>query len=119
MKFSESHEWIKATDGIGTVGITNFAQKELGEIVHVELPKVGDHVEVGQEVAVVESTKAAVDICSPASGVIEEINPAIVENPSLINKDPQIEGWLFKIKLSKVNELEDLLDHVQYLALMR
>lgn len=119
MKFSETHEWIKAKEGIGIVGITNFAQKELGEIVHIELPKVGDQVEVGQEIAVVESTKAAVDITSPASGTITEINPAVVENPSLINKDPQIEGWLFKIKLSKTAELEELLDHVQYLALMR
>lgn len=119
MKFSETHEWITESEGLGKVGITNFAQTELGEVVHVELPKVGDRVEVGQEVAVVESTKAAVDITSPASGEVIEINPAVVEDPSLINKDPQIAGWLFKLKLSKMKELEELLDHVQYLALMR
>ena len=116
MRFTESHEWVSQD---GSVGITTHARKELGEIVYVELPKVGQVVEAGEEVAVVESTKAAVDICAPVSGEIIEVNEKLASDASLINKDPQETGWLFKLKISKTEQVKELLDHVQYLALIR
>lgn len=119
MKFTESHEWVDVHVGVGTVGITSHAQKELGEIVYVEFPEVGTVVQAGDEVAVIESTKAAIDISSPVSGEIVEVNQALKTNPDLINKSPQAEGWLFKVRVSNTAQLEKLLDHLQYLTLIR
>ncbi len=118
MKFTESHEWISVEAGIGTVGITQPAQVELGEVVHLELPVIGKSVKAGEEVAVLESTKAAADIYSPVSGEIVEINRDLVNFVEKINRSPELEGWLFKIKLTNPAELDRLLDHEQYLALM-
>jgi glycine cleavage system H protein len=106
MKYTESHEWIE-TDG--RVGISTHAQKELGEIVHVELPEVGRHVEAGEEIAVIESTKAAADIYTPVSGVVTAVNEDAKNNPALINSDPEGKGWLYQMEVSKPLELEDLL----------
>lgn len=92
-----SHEWISED---GKVGITKEAQKELGEIVYVELPKVGQEIKKGEEIAVLESTKAAVDIYSPASGRITQVNRALEEDPSLINSTPESDGWLYQIETS-------------------
>ncbi len=114
MKFTETHEWIQVNGDIGTVGITEHAQKELGEVVYVELPAVGKQAKAGQEIAVLESTKAAADIYSPVSGEIVEVN----QMPP-INSSPEKEGWLFKIKLSDPDDLKSLLDRKQYLELVK
>lgn len=118
MKFTESHEWIEVEGGIGTVGVTEHAQKELGEVVFVELPQVGRFVGAGEEVAVLESTKAAADIYSPVSGEIVSVNLPLRENLEMLNNAPQAAGWLFKIKLSKASEVETLLDSKQYANLI-
>lgn len=110
IKFSKTHEWIEVIDGVGTVGVSNFAQKELGDIVYVELPIVGKTVQAGQEAAVLESTKAAADVYSPVSGMIVETNQLLKERSELINTSPQGQGWIFKIKLSHPEELEILRD---------
>ncbi|MBS0653387.1 MAG: glycine cleavage system protein GcvH [Verrucomicrobia bacterium] len=117
MKFTETHEWINVEDGIGTVGITHHAQQELGEVVYIELPAVGKMVKAGEEVAVLESTKAAADIYSPVSGEIVEINQRLHDFIHEINQMAQTQGWLFKVRVSHPAELEKLLSHEQYLEL--
>ena len=119
MKFTESHEWIAVENAIGTVGITDIAQKELGEIVYVELPSVGRRVAAGQEIAVLESTKAAADIYSPVSGEIVEINQKLLDFVQNINKSAERDGWLFKIKLSHPKELDELLTREEYLETVK
>lgn len=114
MKFTESHEWIAFTNGVGTVGVTNHAQHELGDIVYVELPKVGKEVKAGEEAAVLESTKAAADVYSPVSGTIVEVNSALNEASELVNRSPEAEGWLFKIRLKNPQELDALMDAGTY-----
>src|SRR5688500_16653619 len=106
MKFTESHEWIEVHSNVGVVGITDYAQKELDDIVYIELPKVGKHVKAGEEAAVLESTKAAADVYSPVSGTIIEVNQSLVTASELVNRSPEKEGWLFKIKLSDPQELD-------------
>lgn len=98
--YTETHEWVEIEEGIGTVGITDYAQKELGGIVYVELPEVGKSVKEGEEAAVLESTKAAADVYSPVSGTIHMVNSSLNENPGLINNSPEHDGWIFKVKLS-------------------
>jgi glycine cleavage system H protein len=110
MKFSDSHEWVNNQDGIASVGITDHAQHELGDIVFIEMPQIGKMVKKGMEVAVLESTKAASDVYSPVSGEIVEVNLALKETPELINEFPESKGWLFKIKLSDESELMALMD---------
>jgi glycine cleavage system H protein len=119
MKFTESHEWILVEHGIGTVGITEHAQKELGSVVYVELPTVGKTVRAGEEIAVLESTKAAADIYAPVSGKILAVNESLKEQCSAINLDPEKAGWLFKIQLSEKSEVDQLLDKQEYLKLIR
>lgn len=115
MKFTESHEWIQeGPDHVATVGVSQFAQKELGDIVYVELPQVGKVIKAGQEAAVLESTKAAADVYTPASGTILEVNHALSQSPELINQDPEKQGWIFKIKLSDPTELGALMDRASY-----
>jgi glycine cleavage system H protein len=118
MRFTESHEWIKVENGVGTVGITDHAQKELGEVVYVELPAVGKRVKAGEEVAVLESTKAAADIYSPVSGEIVEINQKLGDFIHQINSAAESEGWLFKIKLADHAETENLLKKEVYFSLV-
>jgi glycine cleavage system H protein len=118
MKFTESHEWIEVVGDLGTVGITQQAQKELGEVVHVELPIIGKMVVAGEEIAVLESTKAAADIYSPVSGEIIAINQKLTDFSEMINKDPESAGWLFKIRCTKPEELEKLLNRKEYLTLV-
>ncbi len=118
MKYTDSHEWIHFEEEASTVGISEHAQKELGEIVYVQLPVVGQRVEAGEEIAVLESTKAAADIYSPASGEIVAINERAKENPSLLNTSPEKDGWLFKIAIADASELDSLLDHQQYRQLI-
>lgn len=118
MRFTESHEWIRVENGIGTVGITDYAQRELGEVVYVELPAVGKHIEAGEEIAVLESTKAAADIYAPVSGEVVEINQKLCDFIHHINTSAESEGWLFKVKLTSPAELESLLEKEQYLEMV-
>ena len=115
MKYTESHEWIDLEDNIGTVGVTDYAQKELGDIVYVELPEVGTEVNAGDEVAVLESTKAAADIYAPVGGTIVEVNKALNDKPEEINQSPMEDGWLFKIEIQKMEELDQLMNEPEYL----
>lgn len=114
MKFTESHEWILVENGIGRVGISQHAQKELGEIVYVELPEVGKTVQAGKEAAVLESTKAAADVYSPVSGIITEVNSELQTCPDLINSSPEKNGWIFSVQLNNPQELESLMDQTAY-----
>lgn len=114
MKFTDSHEWIHQKDNVGTVGVSNHAQKELGDIVYVELPQVGKQVKAGQEAAVLESTKAAADVYSPVSGTIVEVNTLLNADSGLVNQSPENEGWLFKVELSAPEELSKLMDKDAY-----
>ena len=118
MKYSESHEWVVIEEEAATVGISDHAQKELGEVVFIQLPSVGDQLQAGQEAVVLESTKAAADIYSPVSGSITAVNTKLNEDPSLLNRSPEEEGWLFKIALDNLDELEPLLERSQYLQLI-
>lgn len=114
MKYTETHEWITVQNDVGTVGITNHAQHELGDIVYVELPKVGKAVRKGQEAAVLESTKAAADVYAPVSGTITAVNDALAQTPELVNTASEDTGWLFKIKLDNKDEMGGLMDLSAY-----
>jgi len=116
--YTESHEWLQIKGTVGTVGITDYAQNELGEIVYIELPKVGDKVMAGQEVCVLESTKAAADVYAPISGKIVAVNDRLKANPSDINKTAETTGWFFQIEPSNLKELDHLLNEKHYLALI-
>ena len=114
LKYTKSHEWVRVSGDLATVGITDHAQHELTDIVFVELPDPGRKVRAGDACAVVESVKTASDIYSPVSGEILEINKAVVDNPALVNKEPHTGGWFFKIKLSSPTELNALLSPEAY-----
>lgn len=108
--FTKEHEWIRVEGDTGTVGITDHAQGQLGDIVFVEVPETGRAVEKGGEAAVVESVKAASDVYAPVSGEIVEGNAALADEPSLVNSDPEGQGWFFKLRLSDPSQLEGLMD---------
>ena len=112
--FTEEHEWIDVDGDTATVGITDFAQGQLGDVVFVEVPEAGRHVAQGGEAAVVESVKAASDVYAPISGEVVEGNQALVDDPALVNSDPEGEGWFFKLRLSDTGELNDLMNADQY-----
>ena len=114
--FTKEHEWIRLEGDTATVGITNFAQAQLGDIVFVEVPEAGREVTQGGDAAVVESVKAASDVYAPVSGQVIEGNPALSDDPSLVNSDPEGEGWFFKLRLSDNSQLDDLMDAEQYKA---
>lgn len=118
MRFTESHEWIKLQGKTGIVGITHHAQKELGDIVFVELPKVGAKVKKGDEVCVLESTKAAADVYAPVSGKITAVNEALKKGPSFINQSAESDGWLFQIEVENPSEVEKLLSRSEYETLI-
>ena len=113
-RFAKSHEWALAGDGVATVGISDYAQKEISDIVFVELPKTGAKVEQGKACAVIESVKAAADFYAPVSGEVVAVNDAIVDNPALVNQAPHGAGWFFKIRMSKPAELSALMDFESY-----
>ncbi len=114
-KFTDDHEWARMDDGsVVTVGITAFAQDQLGEVVFVELPKVGSSVGQGDEAAVVESVKAAGEVKSPVSGEIVAVNEALVDNPALVNEDPVGEGWFYKVKVEDDSEFASLMEQTAY-----
>jgi glycine cleavage system H protein len=108
MKYTESHEWISLEGRVGIVGITRHAQGELGDVVYVELPKIGQHLQMGDVACVLESTKAAVDIYAPVSGKVISVNESLRNNPSLVNTAAEKEGWLFQVELSNLAEWEQL-----------
>ena len=112
--YSEEHEWITIEGNTGTVGITDFAQEQLGDIVFAEVTKANEEVTKDEEVAVVESVKAASDIFSPVSGLISEVNVLLEDAPETINSDPLDNGWIFKITITNPNELDDLMDLDSY-----
>ncbi|MEM6430135.1 MAG: glycine cleavage system protein GcvH [Deinococcota bacterium] len=114
LKYRDSHEWSKLDDGIITVGITDFAQDALGDVVFVELPEVGDNVSIGDSIAVVESVKTASDIYAPASGEILEVNSALEASPEQVNESPYGDGWMFKLRLSDPSQLDSMLDAATY-----
>lgn len=119
LRYSEEHEWVSVEGNVATVGISDFAQEQLGDVVFVELPEVGAEVAVGEQVAVVESVKAASEVFSPVSGEVVEVNDAIVEEPAGVNGDAEGDGWFFKIKLSDPTELDDLMDPKAYAAFVK
>jgi len=112
--FTREHEWVRVEGGTATVGITDHAQEALGDIVFTEVPAAGKQLGKGQEAAVVESVKAASDVYSPVSGEVVEGNQAVVDDPALVNSDPEGEGWFFKVKLSDSGELDGLMDEGSY-----
>jgi glycine cleavage system H protein len=114
--YTEEHEWIRVEGDEATVGITDFAQGQLGDIVFVELPEAGRRVTKGGEAAVVESVKAASDVYAPVDGEIVEPNPALGDDPSLVNSDPEGEGWFFRLRLSDESQLDGLMDSDAYKA---
>jgi len=115
-RFTEDHEWISydSDSKLGTVSITDYAQKQLGDVVFVELPPVGSSVTFGEPMGAVESVKAASDICAPASGIVKEVNPELAEKPALLNSSPEDKGWLCKIEVSDASEIEKLLTAEDY-----
>jgi glycine cleavage system H protein len=118
LKFTKDHEWLRIEGEIATVGITPYAQEQLGDLVFVELPQAGRTLEMGGAAAVVESVKAASDVYSPISGEVSEANESIVQEPSLVNSDPMGKGWLFKLRIANAAEIEGLMDEAAYKSLI-
>jgi len=114
LKYTEEHEWVMVEDDVVTVGITDFAQDQLGDVVFVELPAVGTRVEAGKPFGVVESVKAVSDVYAPVSGEVVEINEELPDSPETINTSPYEDGWMIKIKLSDVDELDGLMNVEDY-----
>ena len=118
LKFTDDHEWLRIESDAAVVGITDFAQGQLGDLVFVELPKMGAAVKKGDPIAVVESVKVASDVYAPADGEIVEVNEAVVGEPQLVNTDPMGKGWFFKLKLSAPAQLEEMKSEAEYQALV-
>ena len=114
LRFTPEHEWIRVDGDIGIVGITNFAQQQLGDIVFVEQPALGSQVEKGTQAAVVESVKAASEVYAPVSGEVIAVNDTLAEEPGLVNSSAEDDGWFFKVRMTDVSELESLLDKAAY-----
>jgi glycine cleavage system H protein len=112
--YTEEHEWVRVEVDVATVGVTDFAQGQLGDVVFVEVPEAGKQLVKGGEAAVVESVKAASDVYAPVSGEVTEGNQALVDDPSLVNSDPEGEGWFFRLRLSDASQLEGLMDAEAY-----
>jgi glycine cleavage system H protein len=112
--FTKEHEWVRVEGDTATVGISDHAQEQLGDIVFAEVPEAGRRVSKGQEAAVVESVKAASDVYAPVSGEVTEGNQAVADDPSLVNSDPEGQGWFFKLKLDNPSELDGLMDEGAY-----
>jgi len=118
-RFTKDHEWIRVEGGIGTVGITDHAQDQLGDIVFVEVPEVGRKAKRAEAVAVVESVKAASDVFSPISGEVTEVNADLAANPALVNEDAEGKAWFFKLKIADESELAGLMDRAAYEAFVK
>lgn len=116
--YSETHEWVRVEDGIAIVGVTDFAQKEMGEITYVDCPDVDDELSRGSEFGALESVKASSDLYSPVSGQVVEVNEAVVDSPELVNQDA-FENWIIKVCMSNPSELDSLMDAATYKALIK
>ncbi len=114
LRYTTEHEWVRVEDDIAVLGVTDFAQKELGEVVFVELPEVGHVFDAGDEIGTIESVKAVAEVFSPLAGEIVEINESLKDDPELINEDPHGDGWLVKIKYSASSDFDDLMDAEEY-----
>jgi glycine cleavage system H protein len=114
LRFNKDHEWVRIEGDEAVIGITDYAQTQLGDIVHVELPEVGKRVEQGNEAATVESVKAASELYAPLSGEVTGVNAALADEPTKINADPMGEGWFFKLKLKDAKELDGLMEEAAY-----
>ena len=114
VKYTKEHEWIRIDGDIATIGISEYAQEQLGEIVFVEFPEAGTPLEKGSEAAVIESVKAASEVYAPASGEVTESNPDLDADPGKVNADATGEGWLYKMKITDAGELDDLMDEDEY-----
>jgi len=114
LKYTKDHEWIRVEDGTGVIGITDYAQGELGDVVFLELPVAGTKVEQGKQFGTIEAVKTVSDIFAPVSGEIVEINSALKDSPELVNKEPYSGGWMVKIKIENKSELSNLLDAAKY-----
>jgi glycine cleavage system H protein len=112
--YTPTHEWIELNGKEGVSGVTAHAQKELGEVVYISLPEVGREVQAGQEIVILESTKAAADIYAPVSGIITEVNTKVKETPDLLNQYPESDGWIYKISLTRPEELSILMSRDNY-----
>ena len=115
LKYSETHEWVKIEDGIAIIGVTDFAQKEMGDITYVDMPAEEDEVNAGEEFGALESVKASSDLISPVSGEVCEVNAELEDSPDLINSDPYA-NWIIKVKISDESELDALMDAAAYAA---
>ncbi len=114
LKYTQQHEWARPADGTAVVGLSDYAQDKLGEIVFVELPDVGAEVEAGKSAAVIESVKAVADLYAPVDGKVTEVNEALLDQPEVINQDPYGEGWVFKVEVKDESQLDKLMDKPAY-----
>ena len=114
LKYSEEHEWVRVKDSVATIGITDYAQGELGDLVFIELPSLGDEAEQSESLGTIEAVKAVSDLFSPVSGKVLEVNENLADDPETVNRDPYGDGWIVKIELSDPSELDDLLDATAY-----
>jgi len=114
LKYTKDHEWARVTGSRATVGITEFAQEQLGDVVYVELPKVGDEIKKGEPFGVVESTKAVSELFAPVSGKIVEVNTPLNDSPDAINHDPYEEGWMIQVEVSNTKDLDGLMNAAEY-----
>lgn len=114
LKYSKEHEWVRLEGDVATVGISNFAQEQLGDVVFVELPEVGKQVVQNGDAAVVESVKAASEVYAPLTGEIVEVNAALEDDPELVNQSPTGDGWFMKIRLSDASQLDGMMDEAAY-----
>ena len=113
-KYTQEHEWVLIEDGVGTIGITDFAAGELGDVVFVELPEIGSEFSQGDTVGTIESVKAVADLYLPVSGEVIEVNEAVIDSPELVNSDPLEDGWLLRVRMSDPAEADKLLDAAAY-----
>ena len=114
VRFSKDHEWVRCDGDVAVIGITDYAQSQLGDVVYVELPEIGRQVDQGGEAAIVESVKAASDVYAPVSGEVVEINDALAADPAKVNADPMGEGWFIKLRLADPHQLDGLMDEAAY-----
>ena len=114
IRCTSEHEWIRVEEGLGVVGLTDYAQSELGDIVYVELPEIGARFEKGEVFGTIESVKSVTDVYSPISGVIKEINAELEAHPELINQDPYHQGWIIKLEIEDTSEMDDLMTDAEY-----
>ena len=118
LRYTQEHEWVELKDGVGTIGITDFAQRELGDIVYVEAPEVGKNVAAGDVLGTIESVKAVSELYAPLSGTVTEVNAALAQTPETLNRDPHGAGWVCKMSVASPGELEGLMDAAAYAAMI-